>query len=420
MTEWYSFRRFLLAFCTTLLLTGLSSVVPAFFLISMAPSDQQYATSSSRRVATVSNDALAATSSSLNRNIRSEETAFSMNTTIKDVGGEPTQKKKRRPPRFIFGHSPGHAGSTALHQALVKSDCPWGEPVGRFELDYANENGQETLWAWGHDCEFTRSFLLPYLKEQLSSDDQDQTFVDLGHIHNRGRVLECLADLLQDDVAFIKIRRNRHDIANSFAHKFQSPCMADAQKPHRPRVALCPRSTEVASGAGPVNLPVANDAVWDTMTPFQRFLWNADEIEHRWHTLQQREYKASPSFYEITWSDSEELTSGFESLLKELGCSPQGQLYKAKQHVKHKEGKRNCTSFIHQDLEYRRLMDYNDSTLQILFKHPQHVDSKECMETRKELQEVIKLYSDDTDLSAWVLPSAAAGDAPSQEANAGP
>ena len=49
-----------------------------------------------------------------------------------------------------------------------------------------------------------------------------------------------------------------------------------------PSVSLCPRSDE---GDGPVNLPVPDDATWDRLTSFQRFLWYADKMEHRWHAL---------------------------------------------------------------------------------------------------------------------------------------
>jgi len=322
--------------------------------------------------------------------------------------------KRKSIPRFIFGHSTGHAGSTAVHQALARSDCPWGKPVAKFELIYKSKTEipmMETQWPFDSDCELTRTRLLPFLNQQFTSDeDEHQTFIDLGHIHNRGRVMECLADLLRDDVAFVKIRRNRYDIAHSFASHFNHSCIhPDSERPH-PAVALCPRSSEVESGAGPVNLPVV-DEVWDSFTPLQRFLWYADEVEHRWHTLRQRAYPdaSRPLFFEVTWSDPGELGLGFENLAKDLGCASGRGMENAKKHVQHKDGTRNCTSFIQQDLDYRRLMKYNDSTLQILLKHPQHVDSTECMETHEELAAAIQLYSDDDDsLSQWVLPASEA------------
>ena len=61
-------------------------------------------------------------------------------------------------------------------------------------------------------------------------------------------------------------------------------------------------------------------------------------------------------------------------------------------------------------------MKYNDSTLQILLKNPQHVDSTECMETHEELAAAIHLYSDDDDsLSQWVLPASEASEVEVEE-----
>ena len=334
-------------------------------------------------------------------------------------------KHQKRIPKFIFGHSTGHAGSTTVHRALGRSDCPWNA-VARFEqIIWTNETGlgPQREWPLDEDCIITRELLLPFLEEKRTMPNEDgsvkddpnqqRTFIDIGHFHNRGRTIECLADLLQDEgVAFVKVRRNRYDIANSFASAFKHSCM-HADK-GAPVVSLCPHSSEVESGAGSVNLPVTDD-IWDNnMTTLQRFLWYADEMEHRWHTLQKREYKegSRPDFYEITWSTPDELKSGFDTLLQDLGCAPTNHIPNAKKHVKHREGQRNCASFIQQDLEYRRLMQYNKSTLDILFQNPQPVDSAECRETREELVQAIRRYSGNdaaaADLNNWVLPASQA------------
>ena len=51
----------------------------------------------------------------------------------------------------------------------------------------------------------------------------------MGHFHNRGRVIECLAKYFGDEAVFIHIRRNRYDIARSFIDRrsIQTPCKVD-------------------------------------------------------------------------------------------------------------------------------------------------------------------------------------------------
>ena len=318
-----------LAICTTVLLTGTSIALLALFLIGHASSIgtrtlRSPPNADASTAAQLVRDPTTTTAQNQVPSLPSLDTLKTANSIAGDKVDQNVEQqqhgtaaavKRKSIPRFIFGHSTGHAGSTALHNALARSDCPWGKPVAKFELVYKNKTEilmKETQWPFDSDCELTRTRLLPFLNKQFTSDyDEHQTFIDLGHVHNRGRVLECLADLLRDDVTFVKIRRNRYDIAHSFASQFNHSCIhPDSEKPH-PFVALCPRSSEVESGAGPVNLPVV-DEVWDSFTPLQRFLWYADEVEHRWHTLQQRPYsdESRPSFFEVTWSDPDELAIG--------------------------------------------------------------------------------------------------------------
>jgi hypothetical protein len=186
-----------------------------------------------------------------------------------------------------------------------------------------------------------------------------------------------------------------------------------------------------------VDLPVPNDTIWDSMSSFQRFLWYADEMEHRWYTLTAA-YKidgstgavinnarssnirsisnnnnndiTSPTFLQATWSNKTELKTELDHVRQSLGCEPLDSVANVHRHVDHQERTLNCTSFIQQDFEYRRLMEYKDNTIRRLVsnRYPQHVDSKECVETRQELEEAIKLFSTEAgkpyDESMWVLP----------------
>ena len=124
--------------------------------------------------------------------------------------------------------------------------------------------------------------------------------------------------------------------------------MIDNSGMKHPGVAVCPRSGE---RAGPVNLPIT-DQIWDSFTSFQRFLWYADEMEHRWYTLKQmfnnnNGSSNSPTFYEIEWRNGEELEEASSYLRRNLGCLVEDTIVENKRkHVKHVTQSLNCSSMI--------------------------------------------------------------------------
>ena len=306
--------------------------------------------------------------------------------------------------KFILGFTTGHSGSTTIDAALRRAECGWNV-VGKFEQMSASERRkveEDTISrGWRHDtpraldCSLTDEEILPFLlqkvdaeesKQMQSKNDTTYTYIDMGHFHNRFRTLECLADRLGQDVAFVRIRRNRYSIAISFAHEFTTPCLySKDMRDKSPDLTVCPRSGE---GNGEVNLPVTDD-VWDSMTPFQKFLWYADEMEHRWHTLASH---TSAQMYEITWSDPYQLQGGVYTVLTQLGCSDFKPLPHRKKHKKHIESGTNCSTLIRQDMSYRRMMNYDAATLNVLvspnLRH--HVDMKDCVETKLELERVVR------------------------------
>ena len=377
----------------------------------------------------------------------------------KNINNKEKKKKKGKyPPFLIFGHSTGHSGSTTFHKTLGKPGCPWN-PVSHFEDLYKDEFLGEEKWPDDSKCGLTNSKLIPHLLSRINRTvdefDQDRliryqyqkerqqddsmnhtTYIDMGHFHNRGRILECLAKYFGESAAFVRIRRNRYDIARSFVGtRGKTPCIIDnkmyiskkkaSSKGVHPRVAICPRSGE---NSGPVNLKVTDD-IWDSFVPFQRFLWYADEMEHRWHTITKIAYdeesynagdiKAThsrrqqgwgrPRFYDVAWNSGEELKEEVNKLRKQLGCTSLPKVEKKKAHVSHKTRNLNCSEQIFQDLEYRKLMKYDSKTLEILVssKFPQHVDSKECKERRTQLEQAIQTFTAGLtfDESEWVLPA---------------
>ena len=305
---------------------------------------------------------------------------------------------RHRRPRFIFGHSTGHSGSTTLHKVLASPGCPW-QSVARFEMRSKAGKGEK---GWAPDypaCANMTRHLVPEIAALVRGETEGgeiATFLDLGHYHNRGRVVECLAAVLGDSVAFVRIRCDRYAIARSYASKFGTPCLAGKlQGSRRPGVTLCPRSDE---GDGPVDLPVPDDATWDGLTPFQRFLWYADEVEHRWVALRAARRPGphgGPRFLELTWSRAEEMAAGARRLRRELGCADAVAVRDEKRHVAHEKGRRACAADVRQDLEYRRRMGYNASTLRILVSErlPQHVDSEECVELPQEMEHATRAHA---------------------------
>ena len=207
----------------------------------------------------------------------------------------------------------------------------------------------------------------------------------------------------------------------------QTPCIGqdiiNGKNFSHPSVSICPRSTE---GRGPVDLSIPSDDVWDSLTPFQQFLWYADEMEHRWYTLQKMFYNkytispefrrhvpgghGTPTFIEVTWDSKDELQEGVNWVREQLGCTPANFLTHEHPHVKHDHGTLNCSQFIWEDLEYRKKMKFSSKTTMILFPPhlPQHVDSPECIENGEELEMKIREYSKFHDIpynpDQWLLP----------------
>lgn len=318
---------------------------------------------------------------------------------------------EREIPRFLFGHSTGHSGSTFTQQILKKPGCPW---VRRSRFEDASSTEVTVDYP---KCDNTVNHIAPRIRASIGNPRYtNTTYIDMGHFHNRGRTIECLADYFREDAAFVHIRRNRYDIAHSFSQQFQTPCIENKKGLRNPMVSTCPRSDE---NIGSVNLPV-DDEIWDALTPFQRFLWYVDEMEHRWHTLKaahkdrlngSKGNHASPMFFELTWSSPVQLSEETNRLRRTLGCTTvKTEQVAKKKHVKHENGTKICALNIQQDYEYRRLMNYDNITLQILVssRFPQHVDSEECMESPEQIKKLTRVHAAEQgmryDEDTWVFP----------------
>lgn len=297
------------------------------------------------------------------------------------------------PPDYILGLSTGHAGSTTYDAVLRQNSnaCPWSIKgiAGKFETTPKGERTQRDDPS--SRCNYTKSVLIPFLDRKRR---YSRTWIDLGHYHNSlPSGLECLAETLGNRLAFVRIRRNRYDIANSFSKEMQTSCIRSTTLKH-PSVSYCPHSSEVQiGGLGPTTMPV-NDKAWDSLTAFQQFLWVADEIEMRSHIIKQNYPQVR--YYETTWTTSEELGSGMNEVKRLMGCnmpsSPngKGKIPNKKKHIKHKDETRNCTRFILQDLDYRNKIGMTEDQISILLlAHRQRIGGSQCNETQHDLQQVL-------------------------------
>ena len=318
-------------------------------------------------------------------------------------------------PEYILGWSTGHTGSTTAHVYFMKNfrDCPWGQPKGRFEMVLLEEvlhrplSGDEASPSMnGTDpCYYTRTTVIPYLDKLR----QRHTWVDLGHYHNRGPVLECLAEALGARLALIYLRRNRHHVARSFASRKNSSCLElqsleNIPKTKKPKgVVYCPRYEN--NNHWPVALKVDSDQVWEALSPFQKFLWLTDELEYRWYKIQQQQDRLKVQLFELSWTLPSELAQGLHRVRTEMGCLPSSSpplLPHEKQHIGNTTLLRNCTDEILQDLEYRKIMHFSTDVTGILYhSHVQRVGGDTCFETNKELKKLIEKYIDHKDLDDW-------------------
>ena len=128
----------------------------------------------------------------------------------------------------------------------------------------------------------------------------------------------------------------------------------------------------------------------------------ADDLELRWRLI--RKTLPFSHYAEITWSNSYELAAGMKALDELLGCDAdwKEEVNHEKKHVAHKKNQRSCKDEIISDLDYRRIMSYDDRLQKILFQDPvQVIHDKECINNHTILQEFIKKEHYSLDEFQW-------------------
>ena len=179
---------------------------------------------------------------------------------------------------FVFVVSNGHTGTTFLGRM---SD--WREHLGPgkklqpgFSVQHETDPDKGRLvripWTTNY-C----SDGMAYVAERKVNKivhvlraRKQHTWIESGHQNMLGE-LPGLAQMLGKQVRFVRMRRNRLDVAYSYAQKGEGPCSPACI------YCLCPLD---AIARCPVD-----GQTWGMLTLFQQYLWFVDELECQWQAL---------------------------------------------------------------------------------------------------------------------------------------
>lgn len=251
-----------------------------------------------------------------------------------------------QPPRYMFGISTGHAGSTSLSDAQSYSGASIGSITFKFEHDF---NGGWKEWAatvpslTEQERKVRNEYKVPI--DDLLDHGQSHTYVDLGH-HNVHGILRTTPKVFGDDVFFIRFRRDRVHTAYSFSQYHRDLCNNMFRIcPLTDWHLLSPRSGKWT------------DVIWSSMTHEQQHLWFVDEVEAEFQQLVRE--NPSVSYLECNWSDN--LGPCFELVASILGLQVANGGANLRPHTQAdplSSGDR--ARIVQADEEYQRVMTYVD------------------------------------------------------------
>lgn len=254
-----------------------------------------------------------------------------------------------RPPRYIFGISTGHAGSTSLSNVRSYSGSLKRNITFRFEEYFL---GFGKWWTWAgtkpsleeQETKVRHDYKLPI--DNLLDSEHTQTYLDLGH-HNLLGMLRTMPKVFGDDVFFIRFRRDRVHTAYSFS-KYGHPLCKNAFR-------VCPLTDSYL--LSPQSGNWTEDA-WRSMTKVQQHLWFIDEVEAEF----QRLLRENPdvSYLECNWSD--DLGHCFELVSSMLGLQvAENGGVNVMHHTYGGLDRRERDRIVQLDEDYRNVMAYTDA-----------------------------------------------------------
>jgi len=253
-----------------------------------------------------------------------------------------------QPPRYIFGISTGHAGSTSLSNAHSYAGSLKRNITFRME-EYFLGFGKWWTWAGTKPSleEQERKVRNDYKRsiDNLLDSEQSQTYVDLGH-HNLLGMLRTTPKVFGDDVLFIRFRRDRVHTAYSFS-KYNRDLCGNAFR-------VCPLTDWHLLSPHSGNW---TEDAWRSMTYEQQHLWFVDEVEAEFQQLLRE--NPDVSYMECNWSD--DLGHCFELVSSILGLQvAENGGVNMMHHTDGKVGKRNRDRIVQLDEDYRNVMAYTD------------------------------------------------------------
>ena len=179
---------------------------------------------------------------------------------------------------FVFVVSNGHTGTTFIGQTGV-----WRTYLGKgkfippgYAIAHENEpdKGELVQIPFFKDyCARAVKYVVGKKIPKISSvlrNRKQHTYIASGHQIVLG-IIPALADVLGARGRFVRMRRNRLDVAYSYAQKLDGPCALGC------KYCICPMD--------PLARCPVSAAVWEQLSVYQQFLWFVDELECQWHAV---------------------------------------------------------------------------------------------------------------------------------------
>jgi hypothetical protein len=200
---------------------------------------------------------------------------------------------------FVFVVSNGHTGTTFFGKSSSWRDAFGDEQMLRglfitHELEADKEFAKRIPWGVDY-CSKARDYVInqkiPHIEKILkSTEERDHTdvpgtFFGSGHQVGLGMV-PALIDVLGDRAKFVRLRRNKLDVAYSYAQKDGGPCT------HRCIFCLCPLDAAA-------RMPIPGE-VWEQLSVFQQYLWFVDELEGQWQAVLRG--RPNINYMEMDWT----------------------------------------------------------------------------------------------------------------------
>eukprot|EP00035_Acanthoeca_spectabilis_P034539 m.29584 g.29584 ORF g.29584 m.29584 type:complete len:397 (-) comp6717_c0_seq1:2761-3951(-) len=219
----------------------------------------------------------------------------------------PIEKYTKTKSKFVFIVSNGHTGTTYLGQPSSWRRMFGGSIIEDLFVTHEMEANKSVVRQMGwHDdyCEkslaYVRDIKVPQMESVLAATERG-TWLGAGHQIILGMV-PALVRVLGDKAKFIRLRRNKKDVAYSYYQKGGDPCTGKCI------YCICPLDAAA-------RIPVRGE-IWEKLSVYQRYLWFVDELEAQWQATK----KTFPNinFVEIDW-DKQLSTKTFQRIAKFTG-----------------------------------------------------------------------------------------------------